>query len=561
MHEIIAKGFYDADYLKKYTNADMLVDTQTLQPAALTKDGDYLVYDKANGAPVMKSLAAEPMLTGEYQHEGRTLATGLELITRQLQQYTPEWAEGVCTVPAASIRRVAERLNEHKPKVFIDRGYRSERYENALKEKHANIMINVLLGAFGREGGVFWNRSAELGKLITPPKTKAKSLVQSVAESSPDFSLASLKYHRRPFFKCVLEEQPYRTRMIVTWGQNPVGGSAGGHKVAEALKKVESVVCISPYFSETTMFADVILPDAIYIERDESICHGFKSPVPTLALNRKAVDPLFDVKSGYWIVMQLAKRTLSAEDFATHFGAFQERGIQALWDAQLAKIDKLDAEEMASFDHDYFMEKGVWTGKKKYEVKDKGTPTHKLELYSTFFAETYAKLDAIGHKSKDLAHPLPVWVEPYYMRVKATLADDELIPITGFSPLNTFTGAQTKNNPLLLPLMETLKVPAVWMNAERGRKIGLSDGDRVEIVNLEEQDLKSYARVKLSQAVHPDALFTAYGVGAGHYTRLTDFLRFAPKDGFNPNHVSNFRFTGLTGGMPGQDFIVKVRRA
>jgi anaerobic selenocysteine-containing dehydrogenase len=560
MHEIIVKQYYDEAYLKKYTNADMLVYTETLQPLSIAEDGDYLVYDKAGGAVTMKSQAGEPALRGEFDHDGLKVATGLELIARQVKQYTPEWAEGITSVPAAAIRKVAARLDEHKPHVFVDRGYRSERYENSLKEKHLNIMLNVLLGDFGREGGVFWNRRPSLGKLIKPPKPKDKSLVHLMAKDNPDFSLANLKFYRRPFLKAVLEGKPYETRMIITWGQNPVGGSAGANKVVEALKKVDTVVCISPYFNETTMYADVILPDAIYIERDEAIRAKFKSPIPTLALNRKAVDPLFDVKSGYWIVIQLAKRTLPKEDYEKYFKAFEQRGIQALWDAQLAKIGKLDDEENASFDYDYFLENGVWTGKRKYKVTDKGTPTHKLELYSTFFADTYAKLRDMNHKDKELAHPLPVWVQPYYMSVKGELDKDEFIPITGFSPLNTFTGAQTKNNPLLTPLMERLHVPAVWLNANRGRKLGLKDGDRVEIVNVEAPESKSFARVKLSQLVHPDTVFTAYGVGAGYYRKLTDFLRFAPKDGFNPNHVSKFRFTGLTGGMPSQDFIVKLRR-
>ncbi len=561
MNEIVAKKYYDTAYLAKYTNADMLVNVETLQPLSIAENGDYRVYDKASATVTLKSLANEPALRGEYDHDELKVATGFELIARQIEQYTPEWAEGITTVPAASIRKVAARLDEHKPHVFIDRGYRSERYENALKEKHLNIMLNVLLGDFGREGGVFWNRGAGLGHLIDPPKSKDKSLVHLMAKDNPDFSLANLKFHRRSFFKAVLEGKPYKTRMIITWGQNPVGGSAGGHRVIEALNKVDTVVCISPYFNDTTMYADVILPDAIYIERDEAIRAKFKSPMPTLALNRKAMDPLFDVKSGYWIVMQLAKRTLPEEVYAQHFKAFEERGIQALWDAQLAKIDKLDDEEMASFDYGYFLENGVWTGKRKYKVKDKGTPTHTLELYSTFFAETYAKLRDIDHKDRDLAHPLPVWVAPYYMTVRDELAKDEFIPITGFSPLNTFTGAQTKNNPLLTPLMERLNVPSVWINADKGRSLGIEDGDRVEIVNVENTAMKSYARVKLSQLVHPDTMFTAYGVGAGHYTKLSDFLRFAPKDGFNPNHVSNFRFTGLTGGMPSQDFIIKLRKA
>ncbi|MCP4248458.1 MAG: molybdopterin-dependent oxidoreductase, partial [bacterium] len=114
MNEIVAKKYYDAAYLAKYTNADMLVNVETLQPLSIDENGDYLVYDKASAAVTLKSLANEPALRGEYDHDGLKVATGLELIAGQITQYTPEWAEGVTTVPAESIRKVAARLDQHK---------------------------------------------------------------------------------------------------------------------------------------------------------------------------------------------------------------------------------------------------------------------------------------------------------------------------------------------------------------------------------------------------------------------------------------------------------------
>ncbi len=561
MHEIVHRKLYDEPYLRRYTNADMLVDTETLLPLDIAEDGDYLVYDSETSQVVPKGIATAPALLGQFTHQGRAVATGLELIARQLERFSPQWAETVTTVPAERIRAVAARLGAHRPKVFIDRGYRSERYENALQDKRLIAMLNVLLGCFGRKGGVVWNRKPKLGKFIKPPKPQEISVAEWVIRNDPGFMLGSLKFHRRIFFNATLQDQPYKIRMLFTWGQNPLGGSAGAHQIVKALERMEMVVAVSPYFNETTLYADVILPDAIYIERDEAIRGKFKSPLPTLALNRKAVDPLFDVKSGYWIVLQLAKRTLPQADYDHYFKAFEEGGIQALWDKQLAGLSKLDDQELASFDRDYFMENGVWTGKRKYQIKAKDTPTGRLELYSTFLAQVHDTLRAQNHPDQLQASPLPLWIKPYYQGVRETLAADEFIPITGFSPLNTFTGAQTKDNALLRPLIDRLDVDAVYINADKGRRLGLHDGDRIEIVNVERPDMISLARLRLSQLVHPDALFCYYGLGAGYYTRLTDFLRYAPKDGFNPNHVSNFRFNGLTGGMPGQDFVVQLRRA
>jgi len=54
-----------------------------------------------------------------------------------------------------------------------------------------------------------------------------------------------------------------------------------------------------------------------------------------------------------------------------------------------------------------------------------------------------------GNEFTDYASPLANWVEPFWRKEQTKMDSDEFLPITGFSPLNTFTGSQTRNNLLL----------------------------------------------------------------------------------------------------------------
>jgi thiosulfate reductase/polysulfide reductase chain A len=609
MNVVLEKKYYDAKYLAKHTNAAMLIDLATGLPvktqelpkeahaaavfAAVdvtpkpveekkpeaTKPGekkpepkkdekkgettlDYLVFDKQQGM-VFASQSASPELLGSHsiEEDGKTIkvVTALQYLLDESRAFSPQWAEKICDVPAARISAVADKLNKFKPKAFIDRGYRSERYASSLREKILISTLNVLLGNFGVEGGVFWNRSAKLHKFTKADKPKDESVMQWYMKNDPNLKMAS-NHYRRTWARAILEGKPYPQKVAVFAGQNIVGGSAGSQEIAEALKKLEMVVVISPFFNETALHADVILPDATFMERDEALLSSYKSPIPTIGLNRAAVQPLFDSKDGYWIISELAKRVFAPEEYQAVFGVYAEKGMRGIWETQLSAIEGLSEEEAAGISLDKLLAKGVWTGKKKYGVKSKGTPTDKLEIYSLYLAKTFNELKEKKYARLDQASPLPRWTPPFWLEKKKTLGDNEFIPITGFSPLSSFTGAQTKDNLLLKTIGAQVDWDAVFVNAKKGAALGLKSGDTVEISNAEDSKRSCRARVVLSETIHPDSMFSYFGVGAGTFGKLKKFLGNAPEMGFNPNHLSTLAFNPLTGGQPAQDFIISMRK-
>ncbi len=298
------------------------------------------------------------------------------------------------------------------------------------------------------------------------------------------------------------------------------------------------------------------------MERDEGINTSYKTPIPTIGVNRKAIEPMYDSKSGYWIIMQLAKRTLKPEIFEQYFGEFEREGIMSLWKKQYSKITGLNDAEFATLPPlESILNGRVWVGEKHYGSKPKGTPTGKLEIYSTFLAQKKVDLLALHHERADHASPLPIYNKPFWLEKKETLGKNEFIPITGFHPLGTFTGQQTKNNTLLKLISDETNTDAVFINRTKGLALGLKTNDMVEIINIEKPDMVIKSRLVLSEVVHPDALFSYYGTGAGYYNKMTNSLRNVSKIGFNPNHIANFTFNPLTAGMPAQDFIVSIRKS
>jgi anaerobic selenocysteine-containing dehydrogenase len=575
MNEIFTKKYYDEKVIRSKTNAEMLINIETGLPV-LTQDivkmkkgkekhiTDYYVAT-STGFGFKSETASDVQLFGEYNVvvDGVSVAckTAFQLMKDSCAENTAAWAAKETTLPESQIQEIASKLNDAKPACFIERGYRSERYASSLREKLLITQVNALLGAYGAKGGIISNGKVGFGKTIKAPKVTEPSVSKWLQKNDSKKPFIHVGHYRRSWIESIFTEKPYKSRVGFFWGQNIVGGSVGAYEISEALKKLEMVICVSPYWNETTMYADVILPDATFLERDECLNGKWKSPLATLGVNLKAVEPLGESKDGYWIVNELARRIFPAEVYEEHFGEYDREGIMSIWKKQYAGIKGITEEEKATLPSLQEIVNGrVWAGEKHYKIKVK-TKTGKMEIYPTVLAAEYTKLKAAGNPDAEFANPLPVYNKPFFLSEKPNLDNDEFVPITGFHPLGTFTGQQTKNNLLLKSILDENKADHVFINNKKGMALGLKNGDSIKIFNTKIVDRVSIAKVILSETVQEDTLFAYYGVTAGFYDDFAKKLSHHDGGGFNPNHLSEFLFSPLTAGNPAQDFTVKIRKA
>ncbi|MBC7294100.1 MAG: molybdopterin-dependent oxidoreductase, partial [Thermoleophilia bacterium] len=104
----------DLRFIKERTNAVYLIGEDKLYVTD-KKSGKPLVWDSVEGRaktfddPTIQDYA----LAGTYQVDGREATPAFALVKERMQEYTPEWAEKITTVPAATIRRIAHEFVEH----------------------------------------------------------------------------------------------------------------------------------------------------------------------------------------------------------------------------------------------------------------------------------------------------------------------------------------------------------------------------------------------------------------------------------------------------------------
>ena len=125
LHEIVAKGLYDREFLVRYTNAGQLVNadaksdefgmflrTEVPEEEACYDPQDKLWWDRNTNKPVVTHTpGADPFLRGEFKlADGTPVKPSFQLLQERVKDYTPEWAEGVTGVPADTIRRLAYEM-------------------------------------------------------------------------------------------------------------------------------------------------------------------------------------------------------------------------------------------------------------------------------------------------------------------------------------------------------------------------------------------------------------------------------------------------------------------
>lgn len=72
---------------------------------------------------------------------------------------------------------------------------------------------------------------------------------------------------------------------------NPMMTINDSARVAEALKAMDLVVCVDVYLSDTAQFADIVLPESTYLERDEQFL-GKNGKNPGYQVRQKVVDTI-----------------------------------------------------------------------------------------------------------------------------------------------------------------------------------------------------------------------------------------------------------------------------
>ncbi len=437
------------------------------------------------GTDLAFHLALLNVIIGEKRHNEKFVeeyTVGFDELAAEVAQYTPEWAASLTEIPADTIRRIAREFSEAAPYALAHNGWRTSNFVNSFQTQRAITILNAITGNWGvtllpavGEGG------GGLGKPPQPPYPRISALrLDGVPWKYPFVPLKLGVFQQ--LRDSILDGNPYQAHGWFISRQNPVQSLPDRNRTLEALGKMDFIVNIDVILNDTSWFADVVLPEASYLERYDPLL-----PVGNrVFLRQPVVEPQGEAKSALWIFKQLGER-LGLGDY------FQYEDEEDYIRQQLMPLG-VTLEEIKTHG---FIELPKKEGDSEYKWN---TPGGKIELKSS-------SLEAAGFTA------IPRWEAP------PPAPDGQFHLLTGKVGQHTQMG--TQNNQYLNKYQDE---PRLWMNARSAEKLGLKDWDLVEVTS-EVGSVK--LALQVTQAIRPDSVYmtpgfgklskgltTAYGLGA-----------------------------------------------
>ena len=447
---------------------------------------------------VIKERLYDQAFVAEY-------VSGLDELAARVGKYTPAWQESITSIPAEAVTRIAREMAKVAPSVMIYSPRRLTRSTNDLGTSMSMAILNALFGVWDRKGGIFKPQTIAIPEIDLPPFPHAHV---NRAEQHGDFDfsttsfaldaegkvqradgagvmgrwpLANAQYGlTNQMWLAMANQQPYSLKALLTAGGNGFHNSTNYNTIRQALMNMDFYVAADVIPNEMNSYADILLPEASYLERYDDLQIG-GAREGFVALREPAMKPLHNTKGSWEICKELSKR-LGLEAYFPH------DTIEALLDDRLKKAGYSLAE---------LKEKGII----KKPADDKANFPREFGLKSEFPTPS-GKIELIPSTLKNLGadHALD-WQE------QARPTQQNQFHFT-FGRIGFHTHARTQDNRWL---HDFLPENVLWIHPEAAKALGINHEDWVEVKDQKGRGGK--IKAKVTPRIRPDTVFTVHGFG------------------------------------------------
>jgi len=393
---------------------------------------------------------------------------------------TAKWAEKITEVPAATIEKLADIMISKR--TMIAGNWAMQRAEHGEQVDWTIITLASMLGQIGLPGGGFgFSMHYEGGGDAASGKRTVGGLSQGkggdVHLTIPASRMSDLinKPGQTVTYKGKTITYP-KVEFMLSAGASPIGHQPDVNELISAMRKLDTVVVMEPWWTPTAKMADIVLPATTTMERDD-IASGMSYSNDRIYAMKQIVKPRFESKDDYEIFALLAKR------FGTEKKYTRDRTPKD-WLKNLYK--RSHARRAMNISFEEFWEKGtiiydIPEEAKKYvrhEAFRKDpvnnalkTETGKIQIYSETFA-SYNYDDFKGH---------PMWFEP-----KEWLGNKELVekfPLHLLSPHPKYRIHSQLDNTWVQNVHKVQGREPIRISPNDAKKFGVIDGEVVEVYN------------------------------------------------------------------------------
>ncbi len=419
----------------------------------------------------MHVIVNEKLYDAEYVKQ---YGFGFEPFAASLASYTPEWAYPETGIDPELIRATAREMARYRPATLIHPGRHATWYGDDAQRSRAIALLNALMGSWGRKGGFYTPQSMDVPAYPTPAyPTPSKPKVDNPGHKYP-FAHETITTGIR---EATITGKPYPIKGWFVYATNLLHALPNEEETIRAMQNLDLLVVVDVIPSEIAGWADVVLPESIYLERHDDLnVEWFRDPF--VAVRQPVVESPNDQKPNWWMAKTLAEKL--------GLGAYYP------WkDIEEYLSHRVTA---AGLSWDELQQKGIIRGPKQPIYFDEGvpaefpTPSGKIEFFSL-------QLQTAGFD------PVPV-----YQRPKSGPPGSFRL-LYGRSPVHSFS--RTQSNPVLMDMMDE---NMVWVNADVASRNGWKTGDWVVLRN-QDNVVSNRIKVLATERIRPECVYMVHGFG------------------------------------------------
>jgi len=435
---------------------------------------------------------------------------GFEEYRAYVERFSPEETEKITGVPSNLVREAARVYATTKPSALMIGASPTVHHTNGIQNHRALIALIGLTGNFDREGGNVVHPDTYL-YVSAGLETRQHEYEQSKPWSAMAPRMGQDKY---PVWSRIIQEaqsmhlpfqiqnpEPYPIRAVVAFGMNHRMWP-GSDFMLERLKKLDFMVNVDLFMTDTCMVADIVLPACTSFERSELKFYPERYAMWTAPV----IDPLWESRSDADIVFDLARRIAPGD-------SLMQEGYEANVDWILEPTG-IKIAELKKHPKGMALKHVPEVHYRKYEKTGFPTPSGKMEFTSTILSE--AGLE-----------PLPSFQEPGLSPIsRPELKDSYPLILTTGARLPMFIHSRT----FRLPWTRMLRPePMLDINPRDARERSISQGEEV-ILSTPRNSIR--AKANITEIVPPGVISIFHGYSRPEVNRLIDPDYLDPISGF-----------------------------
>jgi thiosulfate reductase/polysulfide reductase chain A len=421
-------------------------------------------------------------------------------------------------VPAVDIVRAYELMRNAKPAVLVHPGRHVSWYGEAdIQRGRAQAILTALLGAFWAPGGLFRPSAPNVRDF---PGPDFPELPKGVDEASGRFPFAP-EATTTGLRDATRTGKPYPIKAWFVHGTNLIQSMPNMEETVQAISNLDLLVVCDVLPTEIVRYADIVLPEDIYLERYDDLQLG-AGKKPYIGLRQPVIPSPFDTRPAWRIAKELGEELGVGDFFA--FDTFEDY-LTARLEGSGVSLDELKAKGIVQLE----AKQSPYLGPK--EAYAWHTPSGKVELYS-------AQLASKGFS------PLPEYV------AQPRPPEGSFRLLYGRSPLHSF--ARTQNNPILHDIAPS---NTLWMHPSVATPLGLKNKDQVMVSNGTGQETGPM-ELQVTERIASDCVYMVHGFGQ----RAPGLRRANGKGGSDSEILRNYAVDPIGGTTGMRTEFVRVRK-